>query len=107
MRIGKVGEKIIEVGGGYSGVDISGCCGGCGGGGGGGGGGCSRGFGGCLYSQCCFRPCPRASEWSDGRSGSGRAAVGQHKHRVFPSQWQSLRAATGSLKEGVLPDLRY
>ena len=33
-------------------------------------------------------------------SGSACAGrTGEHKHRAFPSQWQSLRAATGSLEE--------
>ena len=33
--------------------------------------------------------------------------TGEHKHRVFPSQWQSLLASTGSLEENVLPLLQY
>ena len=36
---------------------------------------------------------------------SGR--TGKHKHRAFPSLWQSLRAATGSLEENMLLLLRY
>ena len=42
------------------------------------------------------------------RSGSACAGrTGEHKHRAFPSRRQSLRAATGSLEENVLPLLRY
>ena len=33
--------------------------------------------------------------------------TGEHKHRAFPSLGQSLRAATGSLEENMLPLLRY
>ena len=40
-----------------------------------------------------------------GTAGAGR--TGEHKHRAFPSRRQSLRAATGSLEENVLPLLRY
>ena len=41
-------------------------------------------------------------------SGSACAGrMGEHKHRAFPSRRQSLRAATGSLEENVLPLLRY
>ena len=43
------------------------------------------------------------SSW--GRAPAGR--TGEHKHRAFPSLRQSLRAATGSLEENVLPLLRY
>ena len=42
------------------------------------------------------------------RSGSACAGrTGKHKHRAFPSRRQSLRTATGSLEEDVLPLLRY
>ena len=42
------------------------------------------------------------------RSGTAWAGrTGEHKHRAFPSRRQSLRAATGSLEENVLPLLRY
>ena len=40
---------------------------------------------------------------------SGTACVGlmgEHKHREFPSQRQSLLAATGSFEENMLPLLR-
>ena len=43
-------------------------------------------------------------------SGSACAGrTGEHKHRAFPSRRQSLRAATGLLKENImmLPLLRY
>ena len=41
-------------------------------------------------------------------SGSAcQGRTGEHKHRAFPSQWQSLLAATGSLEENMLPLLRY
>ena len=33
--------------------------------------------------------------------------TGKHKHKAFPSQLQSLGAATCSLKEKVLPLLLY
>ena len=36
-----------------------------------------------------------------GTAGAGR--TGEHKHRAFPSRQQSLRAATGSLEENMLP----
>ena len=42
------------------------------------------------------------------RSGTAWAGrTGEHKHRAFPSRRQSLRAATGSLEENMLPLLRY
>ena len=37
-----------------------------------------------------LRLCLHGSDW-------------QHKHRVFPSRWQSLLAATGLLEENMLP----
>ena len=38
------------------------------------------------------------------RSGTAWAGrTGEHKHKVFPSRRQSLRAATGSFEENVLP----
>ena len=41
-------------------------------------------------------------------SGSACAGwTGESKHRVFPSQRQSLLAATASLEENMLPHLRY
>ena len=45
------------------------------------------------------------------RSGTAWAAswagrTGEHKHRTFPSRWQSLRAATCSLEESILPLLQ-
>ena len=43
------------------------------------------------------------------RSGTASARAGrtgEHKHRAFPSLWQSLWAVTGSLDEKVLPLLR-
>ena len=33
--------------------------------------------------------------------------TGKHKHRAFPSWWQSLLASTGSLEENMLPLLWY
>ena len=33
--------------------------------------------------------------------------MGEHKHRAFPHWQQSLRAATGSLEENILPLLQY
>ena len=33
--------------------------------------------------------------------------TGKHKHRVFPSQLQSLLAATCLLEENMLPRLQY
>ena len=42
------------------------------------------------------------------RSGTAWAGrTGQRKHRAFPSRRQSLRAATGSLEENMLPLLRH
>ena len=41
------------------------------------------------------------------RPSSWGSSPGEHKHRTFPSWRQSLRAATGSLEENMLPLLRY
>ena len=42
------------------------------------------------------------------RSGTAWAGLtGEIKHRALPSGLQSLRAATSSLEENVLPLLRY
>ena len=42
------------------------------------------------------------------RSGTVCAGrTGEHKHRAIPSRLQSLRAATGSLEQKLLPLLRY
>ena len=41
------------------------------------------------------------------RSGTAKAGqTGEHKHRAFPSRWQSLWAATCSLEKKVLPLLQ-
>ena len=50
----------------------------------------------------------RPSSWGSSPALLARR-TGEHKHRVFPSRWQSrsLRAATGSLDENILPLLQY
>ena len=45
--------------------------------------------------------------WGSTPALLGQVGLVEHKHRVFPSLWQSLLAATGSLEENVLPLLLY
>ena len=59
--------------------------------------------------QSLLRLFPKVIEGLEGKINGQPlgAALRQHKHRVFPSLQQSLRAATGSLEENMLPLLRY
>ena len=69
------------------------------------------------HSLCCDFGGDQAAEfkfqvWAPAVLGplSGSACAGrtgEHKHRAFPSRRQSLRAATGSLEENMLPLLQY
>ena len=64
-----------------------------------------------LACQCVFWLAQRAKTcdkiWYLGPLPSLGWSDGKIEHRAFPSRLQSLRAATGSLEENVLPLLRY